>query len=99
MIRTFEGHTDWVHAVALTPDGRCAISGSWDGTLRVWDLEEGQSVRTSKVTAGWVNSVAITPDASAVSASSDRTLRVWDLESGQSMHTLEGHKDGSTRWP
>jgi WD40 repeat protein/serine/threonine protein kinase len=94
MIRTFEGHTAWVHAVVLTPDGSCAISGSWDGTLRVWDLESGQSVRTLEGHTGWVNAVAVTPDGEdAISASSDRTLRVWDLESGQSVCTMEGHKD------
>jgi len=94
LIRTFEGHTDWVRAVALTPDGRFAISGSWDGTLRVWDLESGQSVRTLAGHVHWVTGVAVTPDGTrAISASSDRTLRVWDLESGQSMRTLEGHKD------
>jgi WD40 repeat protein/serine/threonine protein kinase len=94
LIRTFEGHTDWVQAAALTPDGRCAISGSWDRTLRVWDLESGQSVRTLKGHTNLVHAVAVTPDGDcAISASSDRTLRVWDLESGRSVRTLEGHKD------
>src|SRR5262249_29865134 len=94
LIRTFEGHTDWVRAVVLTPDGRYAISGSWDATLRVWDLESGQSVRTLEGHTGWVNALAMTPDGDRViSASVDRTLRVWDLESGQSVRTLEGHTD------
>jgi WD40 repeat protein len=94
LIRTFEGHTDWVQAAALTPDGRYAISGSWDGTLRVWDLETGQSVRTLQGHTNWVHAVAVTPNGDcAISASSDHTLRVWDLESGQSVRTLEGHTD------
>jgi WD40 repeat protein/serine/threonine protein kinase len=94
LIRTFKGHTSWVHAVALTSDGRFAISGSWDGTLRMWNLQSGESVRTLKGHTDWVNAVAVTPDgARAISASSDRTLRVWDLETGQSVRTLEGHAD------
>ncbi len=35
------GHTGLVNAVAITPDGRCAISASADYTLRVWDIESG----------------------------------------------------------
>jgi WD40 repeat protein/serine/threonine protein kinase len=92
LIRTLEGHTSWVHAVTLTPDGRCAISGSGDGTLRVWDLEGNLSVRSLARHTGPIKAVAVTPDGRrAVSASSDHTLRVWDLESGQSLRTLRGH--------
>ncbi len=31
-------------AVAVTPDGECAISASWDRTLKVWDLKTGQEL-------------------------------------------------------
>jgi WD40 repeat protein len=40
-LRTLEGHTNSVTAVAVTPDGRTAVSGSSDNTLCVWDLESG----------------------------------------------------------
>jgi WD40 repeat protein len=81
-----------VSGVAITPDGRRAVSASWDKTLRVWDLESGQSLRKLEGHSFGVNGVAITPDGRrAVSASGDKTLRVWDLESGQSLRTLEGH--------
>ena len=46
-IRTLEGHTCWVSAVAITPDGRRAVSGSEDRTLRLWDLESGKEIATS----------------------------------------------------
>ena len=39
LIRTLAGHTDWVNAVAVTPDGRRAVSASSDKTLKVWDLD------------------------------------------------------------
>jgi WD40 repeat protein len=40
--RVLEGHTGVVRAVALLRDGNRAISGSNDGTVRVWDLVSGR---------------------------------------------------------
>ena len=75
--------------VAITPDGRRAVSASEDNTLRVWDLESGQSLRTLEGHSIRVTRVAITPDGRrAVSASWDKTLRVWDLESGKELALL-----------
>jgi hypothetical protein len=94
LIRTLEGYTGEVSAVAVTPDGHRAVSGSEDQTLGVWDLESGQTLRTLEGHKGWVSAVAVTPDGRrAVSGSKDQTLRIWGLESGQTLRTLEGHTD------
>ena len=70
----------------MTPDGRRAVSASEDRTLRLWDLESGQTIRTLEGHTERVLAVAVTPDGRrAVSASEDRTLRLWDLESGQTI--------------
>ena len=97
LVRTLEGHTHSVTAVVLMPDGRRAISGSADHTLRMWDLEKGQLVRTLEGHTDWVTAVVVTPDGRrAISGSADRTLRMWDLEGGQSAHALAGHADSVT---
>ncbi|MFM6776062.1 MAG: WD40 repeat domain-containing protein [Dolichospermum sp.] len=36
------GHSDWVNAIALTLDGKTLISGSWDNTIKTWDLGTGE---------------------------------------------------------
>ena len=77
--------------MAVTPDGRRAISASDDQTLRVWDLDTGKTVRTLQGHSSWVHAVAVTPDGRrAISASDDQTLRVWDLDTGKTVATFTG---------
>ena len=80
--------THYVYAVSLTPDGRRAVSGSEDKTLRVWDVESGQCLRTLEGHTDMVLALSLTPDGRrVVSGSRDRTLRVWDVESAQCLRT------------
>ena len=37
-----------VMSVAIAPDGKTALSGSWDNTLRLWDLASGREIRKFK---------------------------------------------------
>ena len=84
--------------MAVTPDGKRAVSASGDNTLKVWDLETGRVLRTLEGHSHFVYGVAVTPDGKrAVSASADKTLKVWDLETGRALRTLEGHY-GPCHW-
>ncbi|WP_442957374.1 WD40 repeat domain-containing protein, partial [Phormidium sp. CCY1219] len=94
LICTFAGHSGGVEAVAITPDGKRAVSASYDETLKLWDLETGTELATLTGHSDDVNAVAITPDGKqAVSASDDTTLKLWDLETGTELATLKGHSD------
>jgi WD40 repeat protein len=95
LLRTLQGHQASVNAVALTPDGRLALSTSKDQLLILWDLETGQQLRTLSGHTDQVNGVAIFGDGRrAISASIDRTLKIWDLETGQLQTSLTGHEMG-----
>jgi WD40 repeat protein len=62
-----------------------------DGTLRLWDLESGQTIRTLEGHTSDVSAVAVTPDGRrAVSSSYGGKLRLWDLESGENIATFTG---------
>ncbi len=82
-IRTFKGHEDAVQSVAFAPDGRTALSGSFDGALKLWDVATGKEIRTFKGHSKIVYSVAFAPDGrTALSGSGDRTLKLWDVAIG-----------------
>jgi len=94
-IRTFQGHTDTVESVVLSPDGRTALSGSWDHALKMWNVETGQEIRTLKGHTDYIMSVAFSSDGRyALSGSGDNTIKVWDIQTGQEIRTLEGDKVG-----
>jgi WD40 repeat protein/serine/threonine protein kinase len=91
-LRTFEGHTDLVKSVAISPDGRKALSGSEDKTLKLWNLEKGKCLCTFEGHTAGVNSVVISPDGcQALSGGNDKTLKLWNLEKGKCLRTFEGH--------
>ena len=97
LVRKLEGHSNWVTGVAVSANGRSAISASLDKTLRVWDLETGRPLRTLKGHSDGVNAVALSSNGHhAVSASLDKALRVWDLETGRPLRILEGHSSSVT---
>ncbi|WP_437682888.1 TIR domain-containing protein [Sorangium sp. So ce131] len=90
--RTLYGHSGWVNACALSPDGQRIVSASDDTTLKVWDLATGNLLSTLEGHSAGVNACALSPDGQRiVSASSDRTLKVWDLATGNILSALEGH--------
>ena len=92
-------HDDVVTSVAFSPNGRHVVSGSWDKTVRVWDVQTGQSVMDPlKGHNRCVTSVAFSPDGRyIVSGSHDKTVRVWDAQTGQTvMGPLKGHESWVT---
>ena len=93
LLRTLKGHSNSVNAVAVTADGKQAISASSDNTLKVWDLITGKELFTLKGHSQWVIAVAVTADGKrAISGSFDNTLKVWDLTTRKELFTLKGHK-------
>jgi len=97
LISTFTGHSDSVKALAVTPNGKQVISGSFDKTIKVWSLKTGAEIHTLRGHSDSVTAIAVTPDGKQViSGSSDKTIKVWSLKTGAEIHTLRGHSDSVT---
>ncbi len=82
-----------VEAVAFSPDGRLFVSGDFDGKLRLWDRETGETLHT-RSHGQYVHAVAFdTAGKRFVSGSSDHSIRIYAVDDGRLLQTLEGHKD------
>ena len=91
--RTLGGHTQRVMGVAFTPDGRKLVSGSWDDTLKIWDVETGREVMTLDAHREGVESVDISPDGRLIaSGGRDNAARIWELESGRELLAFRDHQ-------
>jgi WD40 repeat protein len=94
LIRNLHGHLKSVHGVAVSANGRRAVSASADHTLKIWDVNSGRELCTLQGHSDSVNAVAMDADVRrALSASDDGTVKVWDLERGCELRTLWGHSE------
>ncbi|PSR14018.1 MAG: hypothetical protein DA408_08350 [Bacteroidetes bacterium] len=72
------GHASVVQSVAFSPTGKTVLTGSWDGTAKLWNLA-GHELQTFPG-AGWISAVAFSPDGKTVlTGSSDGKARLFDL--------------------
>src|SRR5205823_8396914 len=78
----FAGHESWVTSLVLTPDGKKLLSGSWDGTVRVWDVDRGKDPVVLEGHEARIFAVAVSRDGKrAASAGGNGEVFVWDLVS------------------
>ncbi|MEH2302702.1 MAG: serine/threonine-protein kinase [Nostoc sp.] len=69
-------------------------SGSWDNTIKLWDVNTGKEIRTLIGHANWVNSVAFSRDGKFLaSGSADCTIKLWQVHTGIEIQTFRGHSD------
>jgi WD40 repeat protein/serine/threonine protein kinase len=89
-IRQFVGHKEAVVDVAFASDGRTAASGSYDHTVRVWEVESGKEIHRLEGHTGRITGVCFTPDGKhVVSGSEDKTVRLWNVTNGNKVRRFQ----------
>ncbi len=91
--RTFKAHTNWVTAVAFSADGQRLISGSWDQSVKSWDVATGRALSTiaSKITGIQASAVSHNGRLIAAEDASDN-IRIWNASTGGEVRTMKGDR-------
>eukprot|EP01060_Flectonema_neradi_P005911 TRINITY_DN13968_c0_g1_i2.p1 TRINITY_DN13968_c0_g1~~TRINITY_DN13968_c0_g1_i2.p1 ORF type:complete len:450 (+),score=85.90 TRINITY_DN13968_c0_g1_i2:91-1440(+) len=86
-VGALEGHTDAVSCLAKDPTSLSLIlSGSYDGEIRLWNLQRRQLCHKVNAHRGNVSGLVVAPDGSSyLSCSSDKSVRLWDMEGDNQM--------------
>jgi cytochrome c len=86
------GHGGPVRALAISPDGKAAISGSFDTSAIRWSLERGAAEQVLRFHAGAVNAVALLADGRAATSGEDAGIAIWRPGEQAPLALLEGHR-------
>ena len=99
-LRTMRGHTRAVYSVAWSPDGRTLASGSRDGTVRLWNPNNGVNFAILRGHTDRVHGVAFSPDGRMLASVSWRSPYVilWDVNSQSRIRTMSGGSGWSVAW-
>lgn len=94
-IDALKGHTDEVTSIAFFRNNQTLVSGSYDGTVRLWDWNSRSILETFIGHTDKVYSVAVSPDESIIaSGSDDNTIILWDIATGQPRIIQTYHANG-----
>ncbi|KAI8972769.1 WD40-repeat-containing domain protein [Pilobolus umbonatus] len=89
-VHSLVGHRHSVRAVAS--HGNTLVSGSYDSTVRVWNIAKGRLIHLLEGHTHKVYSIVIDAERNhCMSGSMDSTVRIWDLATGNCLRKLEGH--------
>ena len=84
-------HTSSVNCLAFSLNGKLLVSGSWDNTVKLWDVQTGGVIKTFWGHHYSVDVVSISADYTIIaSGGSDHTIYLWDVKTGMCLHSTKG---------
>ncbi|XP_037316111.1 apoptotic protease-activating factor 1 [Pungitius pungitius] len=92
--RVLQGHKEQVRCFSPLPGDTKLLSWSFDGTVKMWDVDRGEKLRDIEAHRGAILSCRVSPDGRLfATTSADSTAKLWHSESWECVHTLSGHQD------
>lgn len=86
--RVLKGHTNGIMALHIFDN--ILATGSYDATIKIWNLDTGEEIRTLRGHTMGIRCLQM-DETKLISGSIDHTLKVWDWRSGNCLATLAGH--------
>ncbi len=92
VVARWHGHEGIIDALAVSPDGRLALSSASDRTARLWDVGTGSELkRFPGQTELDLHAIFTRDGQSAIVASAGHLIRIFEVESGRERLVLRGH--------
>ncbi|HEY0737842.1 MAG TPA: WD40 repeat domain-containing protein [Herpetosiphonaceae bacterium] len=88
LLRTLQGHTDYVRALVFSPDGTVLASASGENVIHLWRVQDGALLRTIE-SPDVVHSLVFSPDGSLLLGAERVTaLHLWRVQDGTLVRTI-----------
>jgi hypothetical protein len=90
--KTLLAHTDWVRCLSFTPNNQTLISGSFDQSIKLWNMADGKMLHDLQDHHKGVFALAVSADGKTLASGSwDETIKLWNISSGELISNLSGH--------